>query len=131
MPPWHGPRPLADVVRTLERRHGIVITYEDPPYLHDSQRADVTDAIRRTKEVTSPRVFVPRGGPFSFEYTLRPEAPRAQMPFVVSTLLEEYRSTHYAGAFRMLRTGDMFHVVPSGRKTKSGTEEPYEALLST
>ena len=59
------PRPLAKVVRTLEQRYGVVITYEEAPYTHEAQISDVTAAVARSQP-KSGRVVGPRGGAFSF-----------------------------------------------------------------
>ena len=40
-----SPRPLADAIKTLERRHGVVITYEDAPNLSPDLIRDVTEEI--------------------------------------------------------------------------------------
>jgi hypothetical protein len=36
------PRPVAKAIEELDTRYGWQITYEDPPYIHDSDIPDVT-----------------------------------------------------------------------------------------
>ncbi len=38
------PRPVAETIQELEKRHVWRITYEDPPYIHYSEITDVTDS---------------------------------------------------------------------------------------
>ncbi|MGH6864402.1 MAG: hypothetical protein ACRECN_09105, partial [Methylocella sp.] len=38
------PRPVAKAIQELENRYGWQITYEDPPYIHYSVLADVTNS---------------------------------------------------------------------------------------
>lgn len=125
------PRPLAKAVRTLEDRHGVVITYEDPPYVHHSQIADVTDAVAKRPMSTGRRVLVPRGGPFDFVYAFGSSGPYAEMYKVLERLVDEYGSSGYSGRFKLLRTGEHFHVVPTMLRNRNGNDEPYSAILNT
>jgi hypothetical protein len=125
------PRPLAKAIRTLEDRHGIVITYEDPPYVHQSQIADVTDSVARSPMPKGRRVLVPRGGPLEFAYTLGPSGSSAQMHHVLDRLVAEYDARGYDGRFRVFRSGEHFHVVPTVRRDRNGNPEAYGAILST
>lgn len=117
-------RPLAEAVRALEQRHGVVITYEDPPYRHSSQLVNDSLPGRRPS-------FVPRGGPFAFEYVLPPLPSAMAMKPVLTAVVRQYYATGYAGKFDVLQNGDMFHIMPISRRAENGWEEPYDALLST
>jgi hypothetical protein len=61
------PRPVAKAVELLEARYGWAITYEDPPYEHDSEIEDVTISVRKDGKV-EPRVIVPRAGLLNYTY---------------------------------------------------------------
>lgn len=117
-------RPLADVARTLQQRHGVVITYEDPPYLDPSQLKDITRPYDRVRNL------VPRGGPFSFSYSLKTTRPE-EFEAVLKRLLRLYRTTPYANGFRLEKADGVFHIVPDSRRNRTGGEEDYEAYLST
>lgn len=117
-------RPLADAVLALERRHGIAITYEDPPYRFVDQLVNDSLAGR-------PASFVPRGGPFSFEYVLPARPSDKAMKPVLAAMLHKYSATGYAGKFELSQTGTMLHVIPISRRAEDGQEVPYEAILST
>jgi hypothetical protein len=117
-------RPLASVIEQIEKRSGQVITYEDPFYLYAADIEDVTLAVRRDGR-TEPRVMVPRGGPFFFRY---PAAARDQL-VVLERLIQEYSLSGHPGVFRLIRTGDVYHVVPSERRNFTGAFEPHASLL--
>lgn len=119
-------RPLADVVETLQDRLGVVITYEDPPYLHASQVRDASEDFRGAS-----RTFIPRGGPFSFSYELPQGTPEEQAARILDSLVEQYRGTGYPGNFRIERTGSVFHVVPTEHRSRAGQDEPFQPILST
>jgi hypothetical protein len=124
-------RPLAEVVKALEQRYGVVITYEDPPYNHASQRVDVSQLVRRDRGLAGVRTFVPSGGRFSFEYSVKPGLGPEQFGGVLTRLLQQYRSTDYAHSFRLQKTDAIYHIVPMGRRGESGGDEDYEAILSS
>ena len=123
-----GPRPLADAIETLENRYRWVLTYEDPPYVYASDVEDVTLAVQRTYHPEK-RVLVPRGGPFNFEYALASGAAEPEESVVLANLLEAYRFSGYPGEFRLLRTGSVFHVVPSESRNSFGLFEARSSLL--
>jgi hypothetical protein len=119
-------RPLASAVEEIEKRSGRVITYEDPFYLFPADTEDVTLAVRRDGR-TEPRVLVPRGGPFFFRYPASALDPSAAL----GKLIEEYNRSGYPGLFRLIRTGDVYHIVPSERRNRAGAFEPQASLLDT
>jgi hypothetical protein len=120
----NSPRPLASAIEELERRSGRVITYEDPLYLYAADIEDVTLAVRRDGR-TEPRVLVPRGGPFFFRYP----AAAGDQSAILERLIEEYNLSGHPGVFRLIRTGDVYHVVPSERRNATGAFEPHASLL--
>ena len=119
-------RPLAAVLQELERRHGVVITYEEPPYVNADQIEDVTAKVRRTPAPVGKRVLVPRGGPFEFNY-----APTDNLLSVLQRLTTEYRGTGYGGTFAVRQSRDAFHVVPVEFRNTLGNDEPYTPILDT
>lgn len=122
----HDPRPLASAIESLQNRFGWVITYEEAPWLYPGDAVDVTARVRKDRDSTKPRVLIPRGGPFNFAGSFSPEGGPAAL---LEALLEDYRSTGYPGVFRLLRTGDVFHVVPSMNKNAKGALEVRQPLL--
>jgi hypothetical protein len=124
------PRPLATAVEQLEKRFGWVITYEDPFYLHTSDIEDVTLAVRRDGNF-SKRVLAPRGGLFNFQYSVPQAGNVLDASAVLSKLLEDYQLTGHPGVFRMRRTGDVFHIVPSQTRNAAGQLESVVPFLET
>jgi hypothetical protein len=120
----NSPRPLADAVEEIERRSGRVITYEDPFYVHTSDFDDVTLSVRRDGR-TEPRVLGPRGGPFFFQY---PAAASVDSS-LLNKLVDHYNLSGHPGVFRVIRTGNVYHVVPFERKNGAGVFEPHASLL--
>lgn len=122
-------RPLAAVVRELERRFGWIITYEDPAYLFAPEIKDVRHLRRDGKDLP---LLVPRGGPFTFSYTLPPTSPTTSpQEALLGALLDQYHQTGYAGRFRLERTGPVYHIVPEMAKDESGVLRPYASILDT
>jgi len=70
----NGARPVKLAAETLEKKYGWIITYEDPPYVHETELVDVTEKVRRDldkfKPGHAPKVFTPKGGELAFEYNI-------------------------------------------------------------
>ncbi len=124
-----SPRPLADVVKALQERLGVVITYEDPPYLHSSQIRDATAEFRPGAPPTARRTFIPRGGPFSFSYETPSGTPDEQATSILENLVQQYQAKGY-GSFQIEKAGRVFHVVPTERRSRDGRDEAYQPILS-
>ncbi len=125
------PRPMASAIEILEKRHGWVITYEDPPYVDPNEMSDVTQAVRKDYDSQKPRVLVPRGGPFSVDYTIQSGALAPQEAGVLERVVQAHNSTGNPGVFRLLRTGSVFHVVPSMSRNLQGSIQQHNPVLDT
>lgn len=114
------PRPLGEAIWLLEQKFGWWITYEDPPYLADSDMWDVTAPEVRAASPTR-RAFVPRANPIRLEFPLppsgAPESPRS----VLEALLDRNREAGNPGVFRVLESGAMYHVVPVATRDRRGS----------
>jgi hypothetical protein len=120
-------RPLKAVVMELERRSGWVVTYEDPAYLFAS---DIQDMRRFRNDGKDLPLLAPRGGPFTFSYTLRQsDRTRSSQEAVLGALLDQYHRTGYPGRFRLVRTGVVYHVVPTMTRDETGVFRPYGSIL--
>jgi hypothetical protein len=122
------PRPLARAVEALEKRFGWVITYEDPPFAHVNDLADVTASVRRDVS-GSAKVLIPRGGSFAFSYDPPLGVPELDEETVLVALLDHYHLSGNPGVYRLLRSASAFHVVPSRVKNLQGVLESYNAVL--
>jgi hypothetical protein len=117
------PRPVAKVVQEMESRYGYVITYEDPRYSNDEDVSDVTDAVQTNPNASASRVrtLIPVGGRLSL---VLPDSSKQlsaeQVGDLLQLLVQTQAATQQGGRFRLERTGETFHVVPSEIRDKSG-----------
>jgi len=133
------PRPVAKAVAQLETLYGFPVTYEDPPYVHDSEITDVTDKVQSAQH-NGKRVLIPKGGTFTFTFDL-PAAGAypggglllsdAAAKDVIVNMLKSYAATRNGDMFNVTRSGRLFHVVPTHFIDRSGKSEPLAPLLST
>jgi hypothetical protein len=125
------PRPLMAVIDQLERKFGWVVTYEDPPFVHPSDLQDQAEHNRQPADPTRPKMPIPRGGPFSFRYSMPAQAGNARVD-ALNTLIQDYGiATKQPGAFRLLETAGIAHVVPSRKKNVRGDFEACGSILDT
>jgi hypothetical protein len=107
------PRPLAEAVKHFQGRYGWIVTFEDPR--HEMKDViDVTDAVRNPAAApTQHRVFGPRGGPFTATFqNPAPDSSPAEVAEVLDVIVAAYNQTGYPGSFRVIRTDEVFHVLP-------------------
>jgi hypothetical protein len=124
----NDPRPLAQVIEELEKRYGWVITYEDPAFFYPSDIEDVTLSVRRDGR-TEPRVLVPRGGPFNFQYPVSAGNSAQDQSATLAKLVQDYNRSGHPGVFRVIQTGTVFHVVPLETRNANGQFVPRRSLL--
>ncbi|MCY7391836.1 MAG: hypothetical protein LH647_10235, partial [Leptolyngbyaceae cyanobacterium CAN_BIN12] len=53
---------MAAALEILEAKYGVVITYEDVPYMHEEEIMDQTSSEYRQSHPGGPRALIPRGG---------------------------------------------------------------------
>jgi hypothetical protein len=134
----NDPRPVARAVAKLEAIYGRHITYEDPPYVHKSEIADVTDQVARDRGVN--KVLIPRGGAFSFTFDVDEPADPRRMKALASTaltprdaileMLASYDAALGGGEmFDLIESNGLFHVVPYRYTGLSGRRERITPLL--
>jgi hypothetical protein len=129
-------RPVASAAEQLEALYGIPVTYEDPPYVHESEIRDVTSQVRRDGQA-DPKVFVPRGGTFSFVYDASSigaddrsqKAARASNTII--EVLRSYAALRNAEVFRLAQENGLLHIVPTHFVNSSGQLEQMQPLLDT
>ncbi len=122
------PRPMARAVELVQERYGWAITYEDPPYAHESEVQDVTDTVSKTGDPKM-HVLVPKGGAFSFAYSPGPDEQVVNPQQLLNQLLEAYAATTNPGSFGLVKTDGMFHVVPTAAKTADGQVIPSRSVF--
>ena len=132
----NGARPVLLAAEMLEKDYGWVITYEDPPYVHESDLVDVTNEVRRDldkfKPGEAPRVLVPKGGELAFEFDIDPETEKPADPAaVIQQLLDAYALTGHPGVFRLEKDGQRLHIIAAAVKNKDGVLVSRQSLLDT
>jgi hypothetical protein len=128
------PRPLAKALDTLEAKYGWVITYEDPRYAYEEEIVDVTDTIRNPLHKNMPgqltRVLVPKGGYLAIDYNVMADTGLPiDREAVIQHLLDVNSANGNAGQFRLERTGNVLHVIPTASKNRSGEWSTQESVL--
>jgi hypothetical protein len=135
------PRPVAKAIEELENRYGWQITYEDPPYIHNSDITDVTDTpwpgatIQSLSQLQSlqrepaahHRTLVPKGGSLSF--TL-PSANPVEFG-AVEALVKSYNASRGGNVFAVVHGVGLLHVVPRNVTGLFGYLEPVKPVLDT
>ena len=118
-----GPRPVAKAVETLMQKYGSVITYEDPRYSYAEDLDDVTEQVRKDLDKYSPgkapKVIVPAGGALSV----------TSSSGEVGDILNQITQASEHGHFKVVRTGDVLHVVPTEVRDKNGNWIPQTSIL--
>jgi hypothetical protein len=124
-------RPVALAAEKLEKKYGWIITYEDPPYEHESELVDVTEQVRRDLDKfepgQAPKVLVPKGGELAFEYDTEP----ADSGVVVQQLLDTYASAGNPVMFRLERDGERLHLIGAASKDKNGVLVSRQSVLDS
>ncbi len=120
-----GARPVWKAIDILEARYGWRITYEDPPYVHESEIKDVTEQVRKDLHLyekgKAPKVIGPKGGQIDVSYNVSPKTGRPDNPAaLIQMILDAHAARGNPGVFRLIQTGGIFHVVPVQAKNKAG-----------
>lgn len=128
-------RPLDMAIYELRIRHGLVITYEDPRYVRESELIDITEdfpgAKKRFEEGLGPRLIAPGRGRLELTYPVlaggAPEDPAA----LLRDLIEVHNAAGNPGRFELRQEGETFHVVPVATKNKQGKLRAQQPLMDT
>ena len=125
-------RPVAKAVEVLSKRHGIVITYEDPRYAFEGDLKDVTAAVSRSPVKPGHRVLVPRGGAMQLTYTLSPSSGKLEgLDAVVRKVLDSNVASGGGAQFELIQQDDVLHVVPVMLKNSEGAWVATRSILDT
>jgi len=123
------PRPLAKAIQELEKRYGWQITYEDPPYSHDSDMPDVTPSVQVGSGLApgATGVTVPKAAILTFPL---PAANQDELG-TVNAVVKIYNESHRGFEFAVVQAGSLLHVVPRKATGLSGNFEPVKPVLDT
>jgi hypothetical protein len=124
-----GPRPIKEAVKRLAFQYEQMITYEDPRYAFDADLADVTASVRRGLTAAelqkSPRIIVPRGG------TLIVRSSSGDTESVLAALVSAQTAGGTGGRFRLERSDNAFHVVPTEIRDRDGNWTVQTSVLDS
>jgi hypothetical protein len=117
-------RPIADGVLELSRRYNLPLSYEDPPYLFDSDVKDATlDLQGRGKDSGHParRILVPRGGTIDGAFKVRPDSnsPESAETAAFALIAAQHKSGQ-GGRFEQRSEGSYLHIVPTSVRDHGG-----------
>ncbi|MBI1747001.1 MAG: hypothetical protein HYR55_10490 [Acidobacteria bacterium] len=128
------PRPVAKAIETLQAKYGVVITYEDPRYLHEGDIKDVTEQVRkdlaRYEKGKAPRVLIPKGGKIDIAYSVSPTTGKPEnLAALLQMLLDAHAANDNPGVFRVEQSGEILHVVPAQAKNTEGQWVEQSSIL--
>lgn len=128
------PRPLAAVADLLELKYGVMINYEDPPYLFPGDIQDVTATVAKPESRAGHpglRIWVPRGGSISLSYLAKPPSEAAATTPLLENVVAAHEAAGNPGTFKVEAIDSVLNLVPLQVKNREGKLELAEAPLDT
>ena len=130
-----APRPIAEVARTLASKYSVAITYEDPRLEYPGDIQGRTRTRRHLDRVAPDevhRVLFPANEVFNATYyvsavTGKPEDWAATL----RQLIGDYEIGGRGGRFRITRTEDVFHIIPTHARNSNGQWVENTSILGT
>jgi hypothetical protein len=128
----YDPRPVGAAMTILERRFGVIITYEDAPYIHEADVEDQTSPEWRQAHPNGPRALIPKHGSLEITYQMSPGPIKSdEIQSVIQKLLDTHAEKNNPGRFRLQREGEVFHIIPVQVRNSSGSLVSVESILDT
>lgn len=126
-------RPVAAVVQELVSRYRYVITYEDPRYAFEGDLQDVTAQVRKDLDRfppgDAPRVIVPAEDSLTVYVPQASSISPAELRALLETTTQAQAANRQGGRFRVMRSGEIFHVIPSAVRDRNGTWAAQTSIL--
>jgi hypothetical protein len=126
-------RPVAAVVQELISRYRYVITYEDPKYAFAGDLQDVTAQVRKDLDQfprgDAPRVIVPAEDSLTVYVPKASNISPAELAHLLQTTVQAQARNGQGGRFQVVRSGEIFHVIPSAARDRNGTWVPQTSIL--
>lgn len=110
-------RPMAEAVIALAEQLGCIITYEDPPLRHISELRPVCP---RSKSL------IPKSGKIPYDYD-----PTQTAEEIIQALIQRHLDEGNVGEFKLLKTGQIYNVVPIRCKNEEGQLVEQPSILDT
>lgn len=128
----YEPRPIAAAIDVLERRYGVIITYEDAPYINEIDIEDQTSPAWRKSHPKGPRALIPKREQLEITYQTSQGAIKSEdIRPVVQKLLDTHAEKNYPGRFRLLQEGQVLHIIPMQVRDSSGFLVNIDSILDT
>ena len=129
------PRPLARAAEELEHKYGVLINYEDPPYVFPQDIDDLTARGAVHQNGPNPHhILVPAAGSLTLSTSLIPNRNRVttdEAKGLVANLLEAYHTSGNIGTFTSSQTDDVFTIFPAQYRGRTGAIQDIKPILST
>ncbi|HRC83970.1 MAG TPA: hypothetical protein PK413_00005 [Thermoanaerobaculia bacterium] len=129
------PRPLSAAATELEKRFGVVVTYEDAPWIAQRDLADVTAELVRRNGAGQPPppqpVMVPRSGRLELRYSLEAVAGQPTDPAqLAAELVAQHEASGNPGRFRVEQAEGFLHLIPTQVQKDDGSWMEVQSPLS-
>ena len=120
-------RPLRAVAHTLLREYNWPVTFEDSVTLHPGDWVDSTRSFS-----TGGQSHSHRGGRLEFSYDMGPEGAAPEDPAaVLDAALDAHHQAGLPGRYKLVKTSDYLHIVPTARRDESGGWQPERSALDS
>jgi hypothetical protein len=122
------PRPLLATINLLEAKFGWQISYEDPPFEHEADLVDLSDAAFLSQH-PGLRRLIPNGKHFEFHVPMVSNVHDPTEP--LTQLIGAYALSGNPGLFGLTHSGALFHVEPVAVRKRDGRVVAAHSVLET
>jgi hypothetical protein len=119
--------PVAEALLRLQDRYGWIITYEDPPYVHEDDVVDNT--VVPDPSAPARRALDPKGRRLEVGDLPDPGERVDPGSLIRRVLAADAARVGGAGMFDLRRTDEMWHVVPAQIRDREGRWVRVRAVL--
>lgn len=127
--------PVWEIARQLQERYGYAITYEDPRYTNDDDLEDVTLKVRKDLQKyppgMAPKVIGMKVRSLTLAVPDTSSISPQEMAGILEQLVQAQEAQGTGGRFRVLQTGNQFHIVPTAVRDRNGTWIEQNSILDT
>ena len=131
-------RPVSVALQLITNRYPIDLTYEDPRYTFYGDLEDITLEVRTDLHLyadprNAPRVIVPtRNRRLRAQVSIGSALNPSEVAIAaIETVIAAQHEAGSGGRFRVERSSDAVHVVPTEVRNENGEFVPQDVLLST
>jgi hypothetical protein len=127
-------RPVGNAILELDKRHNLLITYEDPRYEYEGDLRDDAPEVRRNLHEyppgNVPPVVVPASGMINLRYAVSTETGKpTDVEALMREIIEDHNSRGALGRFALHQNGEYLHVVPASVRNRLGEWDKQGSIL--